>query len=266
MKPFALLIAAACLLFGPRTLRAHEYSDATMRFTVPDDFTYQTFTDPKSGFSGFTAEKQGLKVALFRVSTSRLIDRTSCLNQSDAVWFTALKNSRVVDISTPLWKRWDKLTDYRNGEAYTRVYRYVDRKGIGFLVASAQQPVWDEADRIAGSQRYRITVGHLLDRGWYLLWQLAGYVVLGAVILAVLYCIPDRVRNIWYWLFLLAAGTVGGLLIGYEPLLPRKIWMIATAVVIGIGTIFIGDDADSEQPLEAEDGYDGTGRTYDGSL
>ena len=65
MKHFALLIAAAQLVLAPQALRAHDYEDATMRFTVPDDYTYQPLDDTTQGITGFTAISLGVCVSSF---------------------------------------------------------------------------------------------------------------------------------------------------------------------------------------------------------
>ena len=137
MRHFALLIAAALLVLAPQALRAHDYQDATMRFTVPDDYAYQPFNDEKQGITGFTAEKDGVKVTLFRFSTDKRIDRSSCLSQRDDKWLPSLSKLPLLKASDPLWKRYDKVSDYRSDRGYLRVYRYVDRRGLGFLIAES---------------------------------------------------------------------------------------------------------------------------------
>lgn len=266
MKHIILMLAASLFLAAPSALRAREYSDATMRFTLPDDYAYKPFADEKSGFSGFMAEKPEQHIALFRTFTARTIDRTACLSRNDAQWLSALSGFEVVHESRPLWKRYDKVTDYRNGKGCVRVYRYIDRKGIGFLVASSSQPEWEAADRIADSQRYRLTFGHVLDRSWYLAMRLAGYIALALAALGMLYSLREKACKRRFWVVLAVVGVFGGLAIGYEPFFSRKIWMIVTAVLFFLGIYAFDDDGDTEQAMDADGGYDGTGSRFDGDI
>lgn len=262
MKHFALLITAALLVLAPQALRAHDYKDATMRFTVPDDYSYEPFNNEQQGITGFTAEKDGVKTTLFRITTDKRIDRSSCLSQRDDKWLPALSKLTLINQSNSLWKRYDKVSDYRNDQVYLRVYRYVDRKGIGFLIAESKQPEWEIADRIASGQRYQLSLGHLLDRGWYLISQLLGYLVLGLGGLYVLYTLRENAHNTRMWLFLLLIGIVGGLLIYFEPFFGRKLWMIITAISLCVCvSSFDGTESDSSGDDSDSGGYDGTGTT-----
>lgn len=263
MKHFALLIAAALLVLAPQALRAHDYEDATMRFTVPDDYTYQPLDDTTQGITGFTAEKDGVKTTLFRFSTDQRIDRSSCLSQRDDQWLPSLAKLPLISQSTPLWKRYDKVSDYRTDKGYLRVYRYVDRKGLGFLIAESPQPEWEAAERIASGQRYEITAGYLLDRGWYLLSKLLGYLVLALAALYVFYALRENARNTRMWTVLLLIAIAGGLLIWFEPFFGRKLWMIITAISLGVCvSSFDGPDSDSSgDDGDTGGGYDGTGTT-----
>lgn len=171
-----------------------------MRFTVPDDYTYQPLDNTAQGITGFTAEKDSVKTTLFRFSTDQRIDRSSCLSQRDDQWLPSLAKLPLISQSTPLWKRYDKVSDYRTDKGYLRVYRYVDRKGLGFLIAESPQPEWEAAERIASGQRYEITAGYLLDRGWYLLSKLLGYLVLALAALYVFYALRENARNTRMWI------------------------------------------------------------------
>lgn len=82
MKHFALLITAALLVLAPQALRAHDYKDATMRFTVPDDYSYEPFNNEQQGITGFTAEKDGVKTTLFRITTDKRIDRSAAFRSA----------------------------------------------------------------------------------------------------------------------------------------------------------------------------------------
>lgn len=259
MKYFVLLATAALLILAPQALRAHDYRDATMRFTVPDDYTYQPNNDEKQGITGFTATKDGLKITLFRIRTDKRIDRTNCLSVDDDKWLPGLSKFSLVNFSLPVWKRYDRASDYRNDRGYIRVYRYVDRKGIGFLVAENTKPEWEAADRIAASQRYKITIGHLFDRGLYLFNLLMAYIAMAICGVCMIYSIREHARNAKMWRSLLVIGTISGLLIYFEPFFVRKIWMIFTAIVL---LVFVMDlnDADSDDDTTM-DSYDGTGTT-----
>ena len=263
MKHFALLVTAALLVLAPQALRAHDYKDATMRFTVPDDYTYEPFNNEQQGITGFTAEKDGVKTTLFRITTDKRIDRSSCLSQRDEQWLPALSKLKLISQSNPFWERYDKVSDYQGDQVYLRVYRYIDRKGLGFLIAESKQPEWEVADRIASGQRYQITVGYLLDRGWYLLSQLLGYLALGIGALYVLYALRENAGNVKMWLFLVLIAIVGGALAYFEPFLGRKIWMIITAVGLCVCvSSFDGSDSDSSgDDGDSGSGYDGTGTT-----
>lgn len=263
MRHFALLIAAALLMLAPQALRAHDYEDATMRFTVPDDYTYQAFNNETQGITGFTAEKAGVQTTLFRFSTNQRIDRSSCLSQRDDKWLPSLAKLPLISQSTPLWKRYDKVSDYRTDKGYLRVYRYVDRKGIGFLVAESKDADWEHADRIASGQRYKVTAGYLLDRGWYLLSKLLGYLALAFAGLYVIFALRENARNTRMWTVLLLIAIAGGLLIWFEPFFGRKLWMIVTAITLGVCvSAFDGPDSDSSgDDGDSGGGYDGTGTT-----
>ena len=195
-----------------------------------------------------TSNKDGVKTTLFRITTDKRIDRSSCLSQRDDKWLPALSKLTLINQSNSLWKRYDKVSDYRNDQVYLRVYRYVDRKGIGFLIAESKQPEWEIADRIASGQRYQLSVGHLLDRGWYLISQLLGYLVLGLGGLYVLYTLRENAHNTRMWLFLLLIAIVGGLLIYFEPFFGRV-------------SSFDGTESDSSGDDSDSGGYDGTGTT-----
>lgn len=263
MKHFALLIAAALLVLAPQVLRAHEYQDATMRFTVPDDYAYQIYNNEKQGIKGFSTAKDGMKITLFRITTDKRIDRVNCLTQPDNKWLPGLSKFALVEKSKPLWKRYDLISDYRSDQGYVRVYRYVDRKGIGFLVAESKQPKWDGADKIASSQRYEITAGYLLDRGWYLFWRLFSYFILASCVIYAIYVLLTNIRNVRLWLLLALCGTVGGLLIYFEPFIGRKLWIIATAIGLAWSLLWVDkDDSNSSDDNGPSDGgYDGTGTT-----
>lgn len=258
MRHFALLIATALLMLAPQALRAHDYEDATMRFTVPDDYTYQTFNNEAQGITGFTAEKEGVQITLFRISTDQWIDRPRCLLQRDDKWFPSLAKLPLISQSTPLWERYDKVSDYRTDKGYLRVYRYVDGKGIGFLVAESKDADWEHADRIASSQRYKVTVVYLLDRGWYLLSKLLGYLALALAGWCAIYALRENARNTRMWMVLLLIAIAGGLLIWFEPFFGRKLWMIITAAALVV-CIFSLDGMDS--PDDPGSDYDGTGTT-----
>lgn len=262
MKHFALLFTAALLVLAPQALRAHDYKDAAMRFTVPDDFAYQPYNDEEQGVTGFTAAKDGVKITLFRTSTDKRIDRVTCLSQRDDKWLPGLSKFALVEQSKPLWKRYDLRSDYRGDQGYVRVYRYVDRKGIGFLVAESKRPEWEAADEIASGQRYEITTGHLLDRGWYLFWRLFSYFLLAASVVYALYVVSNNLHNTRLWLLLLLCVTVGGLLIYFEPFISRKLWIVVTAIGLGWSILSVDkDDSDSSDDGSSDDGYDGTGTT-----
>ena len=260
MRHFALPIATALLLLAPQVLRAHDYEDATMRFTVPDDYTYQTFNNEAQGITGFTAEKEGVKITLFRISTDQWIDRPKCLLQRDDKWFPSLAKLPLISQSTPLWERYDKVSDYRTDKGYLRVYRYVDGKGIGFLVAESKDADWEHADRIASSQRYKVTVIYLLDRGWYLLSKLLGYIALAFAGVGAIYALRENARNTRMWMVLLLIAIAGGLLIWFEPFFGRKLWMIITAVALVI-CVFSFNGMDSSDSDDPGSDYDGTGTT-----
>lgn len=249
-------------LATPTSAFAREYRDDRMRFTIPDDYPYSAFEDSEQGLWGFRTEKDNVKITLFRFSTKKGIDRSNCLSHLDTQWLPSLAKLGVIETSKPLWKRYDKVSDYRSTHGYVRIYRYIDHKGLGFLIAESPQPEWDNAEQIASSQRYEITVRYLFDRASYLFITLLGSLLLGGVLIYTGYVILQNAGNYRLWLGLLLIGSIGGLLIYFQPFLTRQIWMIITGIALG-WMVFKFSDSDSDSPDDNSpcDGYDGRGTT-----
>ena len=266
MKHFALLIAAALLVLAPQILRAHDYKDNTVRFTIPDDFSCKSKRD--SNICGFTAEKGGLRVTLFNIP-SKNVGKRENLRQDNSEWFHSLKGRTKIAEKRPLWKRYDLVTDYRNkdGKGYVRVYRFISAKSICFLVAESPSDSWDEADAIVQSRRWQKSVAFYWDNAgnWFV-----GFVIWCSIIVCTGIIVFNTIRKfrrkgyLCYGI-LLVAVICGLSYIGW--LMPGEEWLIigfyALTLYAGIygmndnGPVPDSNDNDADGPNFS----DGTGTT-----
>lgn len=267
MKHFALLVTAVLLMLAPQTLRAHDYRDDAVSFTIPADFAFQPLS--ATGYQGFTAGKGALKLTLFHLSVTEKISHNKCLSVPHFKWIPSLEKITPIAEERPAWDRYDIVTTYRNsGKGYVRVYRYISKRDICFLLAENSEDSWDEVEQIARSQRFNRRTGHFFYKAGNYFRSNFMYIVFAMVIIWTLRNTVLKFRHRHYLLYLLLLAAAGACAVLFLPWGGLTARLYLAVFVLWLYSCNYHGDADSESPDDnsSSGGYDGTGTTIDYDL
>ena len=107
-----LTLCTALLLAFP--LHAAEYANATVRFTLPDGFTFRPITD--EGVEGFEATDGTLRLSLFTLRFPKNINLLENMKVQDIRWFPFLEEATQTFTHTPIGTRYERVSTYRQGD------------------------------------------------------------------------------------------------------------------------------------------------------
>ncbi len=264
MRHLILTLCTALLLAIP--VRAAEYANATVRFTLPDDFTFRPIAD--EGIEGFEATNGTLRLTLFTLCFPKNINLRENQKVEDIRWLPFLEGASQTGAHNPIGTRYERVSTYRQGDRHFRIYRYVAARSLCFLIAENSDGNWQEADRIAQSQRYQKNFAfyrHNFVSGLIqcLIWC---SIITCAWLLLSNLVRKRRNRKFWCWiiptLLICAAGVA---LFGW-PLslesLTLSLW--ASAIVASLAGGYDDSSGSSEEhdaDIDDSSTFDGTGPT-----
>lgn len=262
MKRLLLLLCA--LLSATFVLQAAEYENATVRFTIPDNFELKPYT--ADGYEGFEASNGDLKLVLFTLRFKESINRRENLKISDTQWLVSLGDAAPTASLQPIGRRYDRVSTYLKDGRQIRIYRYVAARSLCFLVAENQSGDWEQADAVARSQRYQKSFSFYLQNFGnglitFVLWcaLISGVgIIIGNVI--------NKFRNRKFRLYTIPVILlcVAGLCIfGWPPTMGSLLLAIWPAAIV---TGIIGDNdttrqEESDNDIDDPSTFDGTGPT-----
>lgn len=264
MKRFLTSLCLLILLLPAQQLRATEYANSVLRFTLPEAFSVKPCTTAE--YEGFEASNSQLKLLLFTLSYTESINLRNNLKIEDAQWLMALKEATLTDTRKPIGRRYDRVSTYRMGDRQIRVYRYVAARSLAFLVAESRDGNWEQADAVARSQRYQKNFKFFIDNFnngliRFILWCA---LLSGAGI--ILFNLVEKHRNGRFLLItiptllLCAAGVrIFGWPLSMESLL-FGIWPAALVAAL-VGGSDQKAEAESDADIDDPTTYDGTGPT-----
>lgn len=265
MRRLALLLGLTLLLAAP--VSATEYSDHTVRLTLPDDFAIRTFTDGSA--EGFEASHDGLYLYFFSIRFSQAVNWRNNLKIDDARWIPSLEEATRLDSYNPICARYEKVSTYRQGDKQIRVYRYVAGRSLCFLIAETTDGDWTVSDAIAKSQRYHKDFAffrHNFTNGVIrvLLWA---SIIAGCGVL--IFNLISKWHNRKFLLAVFAAMLLCGTglwLFGWPPSFASlifSIWPVALLSSYLGGHDDSGPREESDTDIEDETTFDGSGPTID---
>lgn len=259
-----LLLLLCTLLPATCALQAAEYENATVRFTLPDDFELEPYT--ADGYEGFEASNGDLKLVLFTLRYTESINRRENLKVEDAQWLVSLDDATPTASHQPIGRRYDRVSTYLKEDRQIRVYRYVAARSLCFLVAENHSGNWEEADAIARSQRYQKSFAFYWENFGnglitFMLWC-ALFSGMGMIICNVI----GKFRNRKFQLYAIPVILlcIAGLCIfGWPPTMGSLLLAIWPAALV---TGIIGDNdtsrqEESDNDIDDPSTYDGTGPT-----
>lgn len=260
-----LTLCTALLLAFP--LHAAEYANATVRFTLPDGFTFRPITD--EGVEGFEATDGTLRLSLFTLRFPKNINLLENMKVQDIRWFPFLEEATQTFTHTPIGTRYERVSTYRQGDRYIRIYRYVAARSLCFLVAENTSGDWTEADRIAQSQRYQKNFAfyrHNFLNGLILFLVWCSIVSCACLLISNLIR-KRRRRKFWYWIIPTLLVCAAGIALFGWPLSLESLTLVlwASAIVSSVAGGY--DDSsgssseDNEMDFEDPSSFDGTGPT-----
>lgn len=266
MNRLRLLIAAAFLTLAAQPILADEYSDASMRFTIPDGYSLETFQDTNT--TGFVATKADETITFFNIRLEDQIGRKQFLKQPDAQWFPSLEGRKIMFSHTPVWRSYDKVTQYKNkhDDGYVRVYRYASARNIGFLVVQNHSGQWDEADKIATSHHFNKTFRFIRENLTFYMINGIYWILIFAAVISIIVNSAFKLHKIKFALIetaTLALCLAGLYFIDWPP--SRAGLLVALGILAIITGAVCNDPSPSSPNNNSDTDTDFDAPTYDGT-
>lgn len=174
---------------------------------------------------------------------------------------------------TPVWRSYDKVTQYKNkhDDGYVRVYRYASARNIGFLVVQNHSGQWDEADKIATSHHFNKTFRFIRENLTFYMINGIYWILIFAAVLSIIVNSAFKLHKIKFALIetaTLALCLAGLYFIDWPPsraglLVALGILAIITGAVCNDPSpSFSNNNSDTDTDFDAPT-YDGTGTKID---